>query len=78
MMIYGCSNAIAALISGQIASRFTVTPLVIFGFFYDIMSYILQLLWHPSYQTRFYVLGLGAMIGISEGVWQFAVICTSA
>lgn len=78
MMIYGCTNAIMALVSGQIASRYGVKPLVIFGFFFDMMQYVLQLKWKPTYESRFYVLGFGALLGISEGIWQFAVISMTA
>ena len=74
MMLYGCGNAFTALMAGHVASRCGLRVIVIFGFFFDIMSYILQLYWIPSFETRYYILGIGTLIGITEGLWQFSVI----
>ena len=74
MMVYGFANATMAAIAGQVAFRYGVLPLVIFGFFFDLGSYVVQYMWVPSYDTRFLIFAIAPALGISEGTWQFTVI----
>ncbi|XP_076822970.1 protein unc-93 homolog A-like isoform X2 [Clavelina lepadiformis] len=78
MALYGLANVLAALVGAWISHRFGLAPLLCFICLFDLGNYVAQILWLPTMESRYVVYVFGAMLGTSDGIWQFTNIANAA